>query len=81
MVRPTNGKQAAWKEYADLFDESEEHDNEPVIVPIFPSAGFVPRNILVVSARAARALGGIGTPKDITKARSYMLEERAKRYH
>jgi hypothetical protein len=70
-----------WQIYVDLFGDTAERDDEPVLVPLFPCTAFVPGNVGTMSARAARALAGIGTPEEVVRARKVMLKNRAKARH
>ena len=70
-----------WQIYVDLFRDTADRDDEPVLVPLFPCTAFVPGNIGTMSARAARALAGIGTPEEVVRARKVMLKNRAKARH
>lgn len=73
---------AAWQNYVDLVvDQTDQDDDAPVLIPLFPCSDFVPGNILTVSARAARALAGIGTPEEIMHVRACILNDRAKARH
>ena len=72
----------AWQNYIDLVaDQTDQDDDAPVLVPLFPCNDFVLGNILTISARAARALAGIGTPEDILHVRACILRDRAKACH
>jgi hypothetical protein len=70
-----------WQIYVDLFADTTEDDDAPVLVPLFPCDGFVPGNVGKIPASAARALAGIGTPDEVARARAFMLEHRAKVCH
>jgi len=70
-----------WQIYVDLFRDTPDWDDEPVLVPLFPCTAFVAGNIGTMSARTARALAGIGTPEEVVEARSLMLRNRAKARH
>jgi hypothetical protein len=70
-----------WQDYVDLLGKCMGEDNAPVLVPLFPAGGFVSGNILTISARAARALAGIGTPEDVLRVRNCILKDRAKSCH
>ena len=72
----------AWQTYVDLVaDQTDQSDDAPVLVPLFPCTDFIPGNILTVSARALRALAGIGTPEEVAHVRACILDDRAKACH
>ena len=72
----------AWQNYVDLVaDQTDQPDDARVLVPLFPCNDFVPGNILAISARAARALAGIGTPDEVAHVRACILDDRAKACH
>jgi hypothetical protein len=70
-----------WQDYVDLLGKTTGEGNALVLVPLFPAGGFVPGNLLMIPARAARALAGIGTPEEVLRARNCILRDRAKSCH
>ena len=73
---------AELRTHVDLVaDQTDQPDDAVVLVPLFPCSDFVPGNILTVSARAARALAGLGTPEEVARVRAYILDDRAKACH
>jgi hypothetical protein len=72
----------AWQNYVDLVAcQTDQPDDARMLVPLFPCSDFVPGNVLTISARAARALAGIGTPEEVARVRACMLDNRAKACH
>jgi len=71
-----------WQRYVDLVKHhTDRDDSESLLVPLFPCDDFVPGNVERMSARAARALAGMGTREEVRRVRSCLLKARAKARH